>query len=88
MSREKFENNCTGCRPIIIVKGVPLPDNSPEMQAILALWDVTTPEEREAFHKVTCMNCYDPDVLNIVERIVSQFDIALRIIHGQQVKMS
>lgn len=84
MSLEHFDQNCPGCRPVVLVKGVKLPDSSPEMQAILALWEVTTPEEREAFHKVTCQNCYDRDVLLIVERIVDQFQIALRMIYGNQ----
>lgn len=36
--------------------GKVLPDDSPQMQCVLSIWAETTREEREAFHRVTCLN--------------------------------
>ena len=36
--------------------GEVLPDDSPKMQCVLSVWAGTTREEREAFHRFTCLN--------------------------------
>jgi hypothetical protein len=36
--------------------GKVLPDDSPQMQCVLGIWAGTTREEREAFHRFTCLN--------------------------------
>ncbi len=36
--------------------GKVLPDDSPQMQRVLNVWAGTTQEEREAFHRFTCLN--------------------------------
>jgi hypothetical protein len=40
MSRQKFDENCRGCRPVMIdvVTGELLPDTHPHMMHVLRLW--------------------------------------------------
>ena len=58
MSIERFDDVCRGCSPALldIKTGRPYPDSSPEMQLVDRLWGETTPEERRAWHRVTCQN--------------------------------
>lgn len=41
---------------IDIETGKRLPDDSSQMQCVLSVWAGTTREEREAFHRFTCLN--------------------------------
>jgi hypothetical protein len=36
--------------------GKVLPDDSVQMKCLLGVWAATTREEREAFHRFTCLN--------------------------------
>ncbi len=67
MTRDVFSDDCPGCRPAIldITTGLPLPDESPAMQSVFALWRRTTRKERLVFHRVTCQNSQTPSDLRI-----------------------
>lgn len=58
MSRDRFDDECPGCRPAMVdVKtGRLYADTSAEMQVVNRLWTETTPQERQAWHRVTCQN--------------------------------
>lgn len=58
MSRERFDDECAGCRPAMVdVKtGRVLADDSVEMTIVNRLWGETSREERLAWHRFTCQN--------------------------------
>lgn len=68
MSRDRFEEECPGCRPVLIdVKtGQACAPDSREQQVINALWDKTTKADRVAWHAVTCLNSRVPDHIKVV----------------------
>lgn len=74
MSIEKFDDNCPGCRPVIldIVTHKPLPESDPAMQKMLAIWARSSYEQREAFHNVMCNNSRDAYELALVKELVDQ----------------
>lgn len=55
MSQEKFNNDCPGCKPVLLdaKTKTALPDDSPAMIAIMKIWKTLTLEERESFHRFT-----------------------------------
>lgn len=78
MSRLEFDDECKGCKPVLIdgkTKKV-LPDGSPEMQTIDKVWATTTREEREAFHGVCCLNSRAPSDLLVMQRLSERFRAA------------
>ena len=74
MSIQQFDDNCPGCRPAILdVKtGKVLPDDDPIMAKILAIWANTTLGEREAFHRVMCLNSREPLDLFLVRGLTDK----------------
>lgn len=74
MSREKFDDNCPGCRPVILDRktGRPMPEDDLVVQKMMAVWAGTTYAQREAFHNVMCLNSRDPTDLVLVKMIVDQ----------------
>lgn len=74
MSIHKHEDDCPGCRPAVLdVKtGKPLPDDSEIMVVVNQVWETTTLEERQSFHRVTCQNCRDPKDVAVIQRITEQ----------------
>ena len=74
MSFQQFDDNCPGCRPAILdVKtGKVLPDDDPIMAKILAIWANTTLGEREAFHRVMCLNSREPLDLFLVRGLTDK----------------
>lgn len=58
MSIEKFDDECPGCRPVLIntETGQVLSEEHPQMQVVNKLWQETTKAEREAYHRVCCQN--------------------------------
>jgi hypothetical protein len=74
MSWEKFDDDCEGCRPVILDIDTrrPLPDDHPAMQKIRAIWATTSFQQREAFHNVMCLNSRDPLELTLVKQITDQ----------------
>lgn len=80
MSREEFSDECQGCRPAMLdVKtGKVLPPDNPMMVAANNVWDhQTTLEERQAYHRVCCLNSRDPDDLHLAGAIVERLKAAL-----------
>jgi hypothetical protein len=79
MSREKHDDQCAGCLPVLLDTTTmqPLPPNSPQMKAIMLAWKETTLEEREAFHNVTCLNSRRKSDLITVANINLKFQAAL-----------
>ncbi len=80
MSREEFQDNCAGCRPALLDLETkkPLPPDSPEMQAINAVWETTTIEERQAYHHICCQNSRAPEDLRTVEPLIAKIQNALK----------
>lgn len=75
MSREHQDDNCPGCKPVLVdsATGKILPDDSPEMKTLLRVWADTTIEERRAFHRVTVGNSQDPHDLDLMRVIADKF---------------
>jgi hypothetical protein len=76
MSREVFDDNCPGCRPAIldIQTGKVLPNDDPLMVKMLGVWAETTFSERQAYHRVMCLNSRDPLDLFLVRGIVERLE--------------
>lgn len=76
MSKEQFNDDCPGCKPVIgsIVDGKmkTLPADSPIQAAVDRMWAKTSFEERKAFHNFTCLNSRDPAVMAVMERLNAQ----------------
>jgi len=71
MSKDKFNDDCQGCKPAVIdvQTGKPLTPEHPIMAAVNRVWGKTTLAEREAFHKFTCLNSRDPEVMKVVQSL-------------------
>lgn len=62
---------CPGCRPVVFdpLSGRP----HPELSALASkAFDAATPEERKAWHRVTCLNSRDFIDLNLAGRIAKE----------------
>ena len=79
MSKEHFDDDCPGCRPVILdVKTMKkFPADSMEQKTIDRVWSQTTPEVRQAFHRVTCQNSRDPKDIAIMEELSRQIGKAI-----------
>lgn len=75
MSIEVYDDSCPGCRPVLLdpATGWALPDDSPAMLALRRVWNLTTLKERQAFHRVCCLNSRDPADLAVMESIAKRF---------------
>jgi len=51
-----------------------LPEDDPAMVKILEIWAATTLNERQAYHRVMCLNSRDPLDLFFVRGIVARFE--------------
>lgn len=80
MSREKFDNECPKCRPVLVnfKTRQTVPEDAPESQAILGVWKKTTLEEREAFHRFTCQNSRTPNDIAIINSLNDRMSKALK----------
>lgn len=58
MARAQFEDDCVGCLPVVVdpETNTVLPDSHPVMVGVNDGWAASTLEERQAFHRVTCLN--------------------------------
>lgn len=80
MAIDKFDDTCRGCRPAMmsVKTGQPLPDDAPEMVIVNRLWKETTLEERQAWHRMTCLNSRAVDDLRLskafADRVQAAFD--------------
>lgn len=88
MSLQEHDDDCKGCMPVLIdaLTGKPLPESSLPMQAILCVWNQTSLEDKQAFHRVTCLNSRDPKDLKAVETLNMLFGVAMRHIDPKLMK--
>lgn len=75
MTWESFDDKCDGCLPVLLDlrTGKPLPAEHEAMKAIMKVWDETTLAERQAFHRVTCLNSRADEDLLVIARITERF---------------
>lgn len=80
MSNKHFEENCPGCKPVLADSETlkPLPNDDPAMIALAGVWEQTTLEERQSFHNVTCNNSRDENDLEVMTKISTQLQQALK----------
>lgn len=76
MSTHEFDPNCADCRPILIdpKTGKVLPPEHPAMVAINHVWETSTREVQEAFHRVTVKNSRDPKDLALMRSFTERLD--------------
>lgn len=84
MSRESHDDECAGCRPVLLnpATGEVMLEGRPEMVAVLRVWGETTREEREAFHRVTCDNSREAVDLALLRGVTDRMQGALRGVDG------
>ncbi len=75
MSRQTFNDECPGCKPILIDPSThkPYPDNHPMMIVLGRVWQETTREQREAYHRVCCNNSETPEDVAVATEIAEIF---------------
>lgn len=74
MSLEKFEHDCPGCRPALIdtETGEVLPDEHPLSQAAFAIFNQMTLPEKQAWHRLTCLNARDPEAVAVMRNFTQR----------------
>jgi hypothetical protein len=73
MSREQFQDDCPGCRPVgTNLDGTPLPKNHALNVALSTLWENTDRPTKAAFHRCTCLNGRDPADLALCTAFLDQ----------------
>lgn len=87
MSRERFDDECQDCGPVLLnpTTGQLADDDSPEMLAVMEVWAKTSREEREAFHRCTCLNSRASADLALVTALVDRFGAAVKALTGHSV---
>ena len=79
MSFAKYDDNCPGCRPVVMtLEGDVLPDTHPVMVAINDVWKETTSAERVAWHAFTCQNAKDTVTLAMISRLRQRMQSACK----------
>jgi len=75
MSHEVYNDNCRGCKPAFmdLKTGRVLPDDHPTMIKVMAIWETTSRAQREAYHRVMCLNSRDPVDVIMVQALVDRF---------------
>lgn len=71
MSFDKFDDNCTGCRPCIFDPrtGNLYPATHPAVIAATKAWTEFPIELRRGFHRFTCLNERDPEAMEAVRQL-------------------
>lgn len=79
MSIDRFEDECPGCRPCLIdVKtGQPMGEDEPAMRAAMRVWRGTQRFEREAFHRVCCLNSRNAMDMLVMQSILARIKAQL-----------
>jgi len=80
MSYQEHQDDCPLCRPAVIDVNTNrvLSDDAPIMKAILGVWAGTTLEERQAFHRFTCLNSRETVDMNLMAGLQQRMAIAMR----------
>ena len=84
MSKNKFSDDCPGCRPALmdLKTGKVLGPDTPEMKAIDEIWADTTKQEREAYHRFCCSNERSPSTMRLAGGIAERVRLALKALPG------
>lgn len=79
MSIKCFDDECPGCRPMMVNvdTGQPFADSSVEMIAVNRIWSMTTLAERQAWHRFTCQNSRSIVDLQVVKTFSDRLETAL-----------
>jgi hypothetical protein len=80
MSYETYEDDCPGCRPVLLDTrtGKQIPDDNPMMQVVLTLFEQLTLTEKQAWHRFTCQNSSAPADLKAVAMFQARIEAALK----------
>lgn len=81
MSRERFEEDCADCRPIIFdtTTGRKFGPETPEGKAVDEVWKGTRRRERVAFHNATCKNNRAPRDMKLMESLMAKIGEAIKM---------
>lgn len=79
MSREQHDDDCPSCRPALLdlQTGHALPMTDPIMHRVMHVWRQTELAERQAFHRVTCLNSRAPDDLRVMAALSRRIQLAI-----------
>lgn len=80
MSRHAFDPLCPDCRPALLdtETGETLPNDHPIMLAVNAVWDASSREDQEAFHRVTVHNGRNASDLERLAGLQQRIEAALK----------
>lgn len=78
MSLDRFDDECSGCRPQMVDTRTvrPFADDSAEMVIVNRLWSETTADERRAWHRFTCQNSRSLVDVQIVKTFADRLEAA------------
>ena len=79
MSREQYQEDCPGCRPAMIdlKTGKRMSDDTPVMMAVNRVYAAASRAEKEAFHRVCCLNSRALDDLQLMAQLQQRIQRAL-----------
>lgn len=80
VSWTEYQEECIGCQPVLVnVKThQPYPTESPEMQAVLTVFNAASREEKVAFHNVTCNSSTSPGDGVAFRQLTARIQAALK----------
>lgn len=76
MSREAFDDDCPDCLPVLLnaETGQKLAPDDPAQKKMDAVWAKATRAQKEAFHRVTCLNSRDVIDLVLMQKLAKSFE--------------
>lgn len=78
MNRDPSSVDCPTCHPTIIdPKGQSLASDTPEMIATLSVWNQSSLAERQAYHRVTCLNSRDDADMTVFQALSERIQEAV-----------
>jgi hypothetical protein len=78
MSREQFQEDCPGCRPVgTDLDGQPLPADHAINVALNQLWANTDIVTKTAFHRCTCLSSRNPTDLALCQDFIKRLETRL-----------
>lgn len=84
MSLKNYDENCSGCRPVIA--SMKTGQRAPaDLQVLVDLiWDTASKTERAAFHHVTCQNSRAPMDMLYSMILVERIEVAVNAARGNE----
>ncbi len=82
MSRDKHDDNCSGCLPVILRgddgrTGKPLPNDHPFIvEAVRVFREEISLEQRECWHRFTCQNSREPADVQAAQEFTTKMQAA------------